>query len=136
MITETAIMQQIVPGKGADDGSASAVEPDRPEVVYTTCPSMEVAEAIGRALVEARLVACANVLPGMRSVYAWEGAIETGDEVVMILKTRRACVAEVVRAVEDRHPFDTPAVLSWPATGGSGPYIDWIAAETRDEDAA
>ena len=87
---------------------------ERAVFVYTTYPSIVEAEQAGRALVERRLCACVNILPGMVSYYWWQGTIERGDEVVMIIKTR-AGLAEAVRAaVKEMHSYTTPAILVIP----------------------
>src|SRR5437588_6253893 len=82
--------------------------------VYTTWPSIVEAEKAGRALVERRLCACVNILPGMVSLYWWQGAIERGDEVVMIIKTRALLGEEVCAAVKEMHSYSTPAILVLP----------------------
>ena len=106
---------------------------ERVVFVYTTYPGLVEAEESGRALVEARLAACVNILPGMVSVYRWEGAIERADEVVMLVKTR-ASLAEAVRAaVKERHPYTTPAVLVMPIESVDHSYLGWLLAETRDD---
>jgi periplasmic divalent cation tolerance protein len=103
---------------------------ERAVFVYTTYPSIVEAEQAGRALVERRLCACVNILPGMVSLYWWQGAIERGEEVVMIIKTR-ASLAEVVRkAVRQMHSYTTPAVLVIPIETVDPDYHAWIVAET------
>ena len=88
---------------------------ERAVFVYTTYPAIVEAERAGRALVERRLCACVNILPGMVSIYRWQGAVERGDEVVMIIKTR-ASLAEAVRAaVKEMHSYTTPAILVIPS---------------------
>ena len=104
---------------------------ERAVFVYTTFPSLVEAESTGRALVERRLCACVNILPGMVSLYWWQGAIERGDEVVMIIKTR-ASLAEAVRgAIKQMHSYKTPAILVLPIENVDPDYHAWIAAETR-----
>lgn len=101
-----------------------------PVFVYMTAGSLEEAERIGRALVEERLAACVNILPGMVSVYRWQGAVERAEEVVLIAKTRRSgfdALAERVRAL---HSYDVPCIVELPLGRGDAPYLDWIAAET------
>jgi periplasmic divalent cation tolerance protein len=98
--------------------------------VYTTWPDAAAAEAVGRELVADKLAACVNILPGMISVYAWQGAIERAEEAVMIVKTRAALADAVVAAVRAAHPFATPAIVTLPAVGGDPAYLAWIAAET------
>jgi periplasmic divalent cation tolerance protein len=99
-------------------------------LVYTTWPRLMDAEQAGRAMVEAKLCACVNILPGMVSVYAWQGAIERAEEVVMILKTRKARLEALMEAVRAAHPYDTPAILELPAGLVDPRYAAWIAAET------
>jgi periplasmic divalent cation tolerance protein len=106
---------------------------ERAVFVYTTYPSIVEAEAAGRALVERRLCACVNILPGMVSLYWWQGAIERGDEVVMIIKTR-ADLAEAVRgAVREMHSYATPAILVLPIESVDPDYHAWIVNETQKE---
>jgi periplasmic divalent cation tolerance protein len=103
--------------------------------VYTTYPSIVEAEQAGRVLVERRLCACVNILPGMVSLYWWQGAIERGDEVVMIIKTR-ASLAEAVRAAVKRmHSYSTPAIVVLPIDSVDPDYNAWIVAETQEASA-
>jgi len=104
---------------------------ERAVFVYTTYPSLVEAERIGKAVLERRLAACVNILPGMISHYWWQGAIERGEEVVMVIKTR-AALAESVRAtVKAMHPYTVPATLVLPIAGGEPAYLDWLMAETE-----
>ena len=104
---------------------------ERAVFVYTTYPSIVEAEKAGRALVERRLCACVNILPGMVSVYWWQGKVERGEEVVMIIKTR-ASLAEAVRAaVKDMHSYTTPAFLVLPIESVDPAYEAWLMAETE-----
>src|SRR5271168_2487051 len=103
---------------------------ERAVFVYTTYPSIVEAEQAGRTLVERRLCACVNILPGMVSLYWWQGAIERGEEAVMIIKTR-ASLAEAVRgAVKELHPYKTPAILVVPLESVDPDYHAWIVKET------
>ena len=103
---------------------------ERAVFVYTTYPSVVEAEKAGRALIERTLAACVNILPGMVSLYRWQGAIERGEEAVMIIKTR-ASLAEAVQAtVKELHSYDTPAILVLPIEGGEVGYLGWLMAET------
>src|SRR5580704_6109009 len=106
---------------------------ERAILVYTTYPSVVEAERAGRAIVERRLAACVNILPGMVSHYWWQGALERGEEAVMIFKTR-ACLAEKLRAaVKASHSYTTPSILVLPIGGGDPDYLRWIFAETETE---
>jgi periplasmic divalent cation tolerance protein len=104
---------------------------ERAVLVYTTYPSIVEAERAGRAIVERRLAACVNILPGMVSHYWWQGAIERGEEVVMIVKTRASLAAAVGKAVKEAHSYTTPAILVLPVESVDAAYHAWIVAETE-----
>ena len=104
---------------------------ERAVIVYTTYPSLVEAERIGKAVLEKRLAACVNILPGMISHYWWQGAIERGEEVVMIIKTRASLAERVQAAVKELHSYDTPAILVLPIEGGEAGYLEWMMAETE-----
>ncbi|HEX5509078.1 MAG TPA: divalent-cation tolerance protein CutA [Pseudolabrys sp.] len=104
---------------------------ERAVLLYTTYPSIVEAEQAGRLIVEKRLAACVNILPGMISHYWWEGKIERGEETVMIIKTR-ASLAEAVRAaVKEKHAYTTPAILVLPVESVDPAYHKWIVEETN-----
>ena len=103
---------------------------ERPILVYTTFPDEATALAIGERLVTEKLAACVNVIPGMRSVYAWKGAVERGDEVVGIVKTRESLAEAVRAALKERHPYETPIILFLAVSGGDQSTLDWLTAET------
>src|SRR5580698_753832 len=105
---------------------------ERAVFVYTTYPSVVEAEQAGRALVERRLCACVNILPGMVSLYWWQGAIERGNEVVMIIKTRATLTEPVRAAVRKMHSYTTPAILVIPVESVDPDYHAWIVAETQE----
>jgi periplasmic divalent cation tolerance protein len=104
---------------------------ERVVFVYTTYPSIVEAEQAGRELVQRRLCACVNILPGMVSLYWWEGAIERGEEAVMIVKTRAALAEAVREAVRQLHSYTTPAILVLPIESVDPDYKDWLMAETE-----
>ena len=99
-------------------------------IVYSTVGSREQALAIGRTLVAERLAACANVLDGMTSVYHWQGTMQEDREAILILKTRASLVERVIERVRQLHPYECPAILSWPIASGSTPYLQWLADQT------
>jgi periplasmic divalent cation tolerance protein len=101
--------------------------------VYTTYPSLVEAERAGRTLVERRLAACVNILPGMVSLYWWQGAIERGEEVVMIIKTRATLAEQVRAAVKEMHSYTTPAILVLPVETVDADYHAWLIAETEKQ---
>jgi periplasmic divalent cation tolerance protein len=106
---------------------------DRPLLVYTTFPDVDIALSTGEGLVRDRLIACINVLPGMRSVYAWKGGIERGQEAVAILKTVKGLQDRVHQALKERHPYETPVILFIEPTGADAATLDWLIAETAGD---
>jgi periplasmic divalent cation tolerance protein len=107
---------------------------ERAVFVYTTYPSIVEAEQAGRALVERRLCACVNILPAMISIYWWQGKIDRGDEVVMIIKTRASLAEPVRAAVKQMHSYSTPAILILPVENVDADYHAWIVAETQGKE--
>ena len=106
---------------------------ERAVFVYTTYPSIVEAEQAGRTLVERRLAACVNILPGMVSYYWWEGTVERGDEIVMIIKTRASLADAVRAAVRQMHSYTTPAILVIPVEAVDPDYHAWIVKEAQGE---
>jgi len=104
---------------------------ERAVFVYTTHPSLVEAERTAKAVLEKRLAACVNILPGMISHYWWQGAIERAEEVVMIIKTRATLAGRVQAAVKEMHSYDTPAILVLPVEGGEPGYLEWMMKETE-----
>jgi periplasmic divalent cation tolerance protein len=98
--------------------------------LYITAPSSEVAARIGRALVEERLAACVNIIPGMQSIYRWQDKIEAVTEVVIIAKSRAALFDEIEKRIREMHPYDCPCIVAWPIEIGHQPYLGWLAQET------
>src|SRR5690606_4089185 len=98
--------------------------------VYMTAASVEEARRIGRALVEERLAACVNLIEGLRSIYRWEGAIEEGNEVVMIAKTTAGRLGSLIERVRALHSYSVPCVVALPIEAGNPAFMNWIVAET------
>ena len=98
--------------------------------VFVTCPNCRVAETIGRALVEERLAACANIIPGLTSIYRWQGKICRDPEVLVLLKTRRSCFQKLARRVRALHPYAVPAIVALPVAVGSPAYLAWVLEST------
>jgi len=103
---------------------------ERAVLVYTTWPSIVEAEQAGRAIVERRLAACVNILPGMISHYWWDGKIERAEEAVMIVKTRAALADAVRVAVKELHSYQTPSFMVLPVDSVDADYQAWIVKET------
>jgi periplasmic divalent cation tolerance protein len=104
---------------------------ERAVLVYTTWPSIVEAEQAGHVIVEKRLAACVNILPGMISHYWWEGKIERAEEVVMLVKTRAALAEGVRQAVKAAHSYETPAIMVLPVESVDADYYRWILEETE-----
>ncbi len=100
-------------------------------VAFATAPDETVAARIAHALVDERLAACANLVPGVRSIYRFRGVVEDEREVLLVIKTcadRIDALAERLRAL---HPHEVPELVVLPVTGGLAPYLAWVRAETR-----
>lgn len=109
---------------------------DLPEVVTPVCvalvstPDAESAEALGRTVVGEGLAACANVVPGVTSVYRWQGEVRCEAESLVILKTTDARAGDLARRVVELHPYDVPEVVVMEVQGGHEPYLEWVRRET------
>ncbi len=93
------------------------MENDKAVLVYSTFPAVETAESVGGHLVDAGLAACVNILPGMVSIYRWEGKRQRETEVVMIIKTRASLAERVVEETRKRHPYENPSLMVLPVEG-------------------
>ena len=100
-------------------------------LLYVTTPSREVAQSIAHILVEEKLAACVNILGDIQSIYRWEGKIETGAEVALLVKTTAQRVDAVISRITALHPHECPAILQLPIEGGFAPFMDWIKANTN-----
>ncbi len=96
-------------------------------VALVTAPSGEVGAEIARSLLERELAACVNIVPALKSLYLWEGELCADEEVLLLIKTKRAtCEEAVMDAVRDLHPYDVPEIIALPIVAGSGDYLAWI----------
>jgi periplasmic divalent cation tolerance protein len=107
---------------GADDVS----------VVLVTAPDASAAEALARALVEERLAACVNLLPGVTSIYRWKDAVERATEVLMVIKVTTGGFDRLRARVVELHPYDAPEVLELPIRDGDERYLDWVRESVGD----
>ena len=104
---------------------------DAARVVLITAPDLETARKLARELVEARAAACANIVPGLTSIYRWQGAVQEDAEALLVLKTTRARFEALRDRILALHPYQVPEVLALPVEAGSARYLGWIADETR-----
>lgn len=102
------------------------------KLVYSTFPSLAAAEAAARHLVEQRLAACGNILPGLISFYEWQGSLERAQEVVLLLKTRAGQVEALMGALRALHPYEVPAILVLDVEAADAPFAAWVRAQTWD----
>ena len=100
-------------------------------IVLVTAPDLKTARALAKAALSARLIACANLVPKIESHYWWQGKIESGTEVLLVLKTTKARLAALEKLILARHPYDTPEFLVLSPGAGSKKYLDWLAASCR-----
>jgi periplasmic divalent cation tolerance protein len=95
-----------------------------------TAPNRATARTIARGLVEARLAACVNVIPGVTSHYSWKGRLHCDSEILLVAKTRAALLREIIKFVRRRHPAEVPEIVALPISGGDKPYLDWLRCAT------
>ena len=114
------------PRAGGSGGMADEVS-----VVYITVPSKDVGRNIASELLNARLVACVNMIPAVESMYRWEGEVQTDEELLLMAKTRSALVNDIAKRVTDLHPYDLPEVIAAPIAGGLQGYLDWVVSSTK-----
>jgi periplasmic divalent cation tolerance protein len=100
-------------------------------LVLVTAPDLKTARALAKAALQAKLVACANLIPKVESHYWWQDKLESSAEVLMVLKTPRIRLAALEKLILAKHPYDTPEFLALPLNAGNGKYLDWLAASCR-----
>lgn len=103
---------------------------DTPQWLYVTTQDKTSAQSIARTLVSERLAACANVLGQMQSFYWWDGEVQEGDEVALVLKTKRSLVDRATARIKTLHSADCPCVVALDIQGGNADFLDWIVKET------
>jgi periplasmic divalent cation tolerance protein len=105
-------------------------------ICFSTCPDRDTASRIADALVQERLAACVNIVPGLQSVYRWRGAIERSDETLLLAKTTRDGVQALSARLAELHPHELPEVVAVEVAGGLSAYLDWVAEQVADGEAA
>lgn len=98
-------------------------------VVLSTCDSEEKASELARALVEQRVAACVNIVPGARSIYRWQGKIEDAAEWMLVIKSRRDLFEKLRQAILRMHSYEVPEVIALPVVDGSEAYLEWLDRE-------
>jgi len=100
-------------------------------ITFTTCKDARQAKAIGRALVKEKLAACVNLVPGVTSIYTWEGRTEEASEVLLLIKSRSALSKKLVSRIRALHSYEVPEVVTLPITSGNPAYLRWVRESTR-----
>ena len=118
---------------GADADTAPARGARDVVTVLMTAPGIAEAEEVVRRLVEERLTACGNILPGAVSIYQWEGEVHRDEESVVILKTVRDLLPRMLQRAEQLHPYDVPELLVLDVVDGAGAYLEWVRRECSAE---
>jgi periplasmic divalent cation tolerance protein len=101
-------------------------------MAFVTVPNEELGKKLARGLLEKKLVACVNIIPGVKSLYEWEGKIEEDQELLLMIKTRTSLVAQVAAYVKENHSYDVAEVISSPIDQGNTPYLEWISKVVPD----
>ena len=99
-------------------------------VLLVTAPDLTVARMLARAALEQKLVACANLVPRIESHYWWQGKLESSQEVLLVLKSRKPLLPRLEELIQKLHPYDTPEIIALPLAAGSRRYLDWLRHET------
>ena len=100
-------------------------------IIYITASSMKEAEIIGRDIVSKRLAACVNIIDNMKSIYHWQGKIETGKEIIVIAKTKNELINELIENVKTLHSYECPCIVAFPIIAGNEAFLQWIRDETK-----
>ncbi len=100
-------------------------------LVFNTCPDDKTARRIARALVERRLAACVNIIPGLTSIYTWKGAVEEAEERLLLIKTRQGAYRQLEETLQELHPYELPEIVAVPIGMGLPPYLRWIEEHVR-----
>lgn len=100
-------------------------------VVFCTCPDEKVARELARRLVEQKLAACVNILPEIRSIYRWQGAVSDDGESLMVIKTSRSAWGRLENWLSRNHPYDLPELIAMPVDKGLPAYLEWVVQESE-----
>lgn len=100
-------------------------------VIFITTSDEQEAQAISKMLLEKRLIACANIVPKVNSMFWWQGVLKSEDESMLVLKTRADLLDKIVDEVKSAHSYDVPEVIALPIIGGNEDYLKWIGDETK-----
>lgn len=105
-----------------------------PLLVITNLPDQDSAARVAKSLIDSRLAACVNILAPCTSVYRWQGQIETAAEIPLLIKTLAVHYSKVEAAIRKLHPYELPEIIAVPLSAGLPEYLDWVAAETHNQE--
>jgi len=100
-------------------------------ILMTTFPDLEQAKQVAKTIVTNKLAACINILPKMTSIYQWQGNLEEGEELMLVIKTEVDCIDKLQKTILEMHPYELPEIVVVPIVGGHTPYLDWIGESVR-----
>jgi periplasmic divalent cation tolerance protein len=101
-------------------------------IVFSTCATRDEAERIAKAIVEDGLAACVQLLPPMRSVYRWQGAVQQSEEILLLIKTTETRFPQLENRIEELHSYDTPEIIAVPVIAGAQKYLTWLQDATQN----
>jgi periplasmic divalent cation tolerance protein len=108
------------------DAAPQAAAPEDVELVLVTAPDVDVARSLARELVDSRLAACVNVVPGLHSIYRYQGSVHEDAEVLLLVKTCASRAGDLDAFLGERHPYDLPELVRIPVPDGNLAYLDWV----------
>ncbi|KXJ69708.1 hypothetical protein RP20_CCG026054 [Aedes albopictus] len=119
----------------SSDSAAPKYEPGTHSIAYVTTPNANSAKELARKLIEHKLAACVNIIPGLTSIYQWEGKMNEDQEILLMIKTRTSRVDELSKFVRENHPYSVAEVITVPIENGNPPYLDWLSKTVSAEGA-
>ncbi|XP_062702139.1 divalent-cation tolerance protein CutA isoform X3 [Aedes albopictus] len=119
----------------SSDSAAEKYQPGTHSIAYVTTPNANSAKELARKLIEHKLAACVNIIPGLTSIYQWEGKMNEDQEILLMIKTRTSRVDELSKFVRENHPYSVAEVITVPIENGNPPYLDWLSKTVSAEGA-
>jgi periplasmic divalent cation tolerance protein len=100
-------------------------------VLFVTAASSQEAENIAQSIIKEKLAACVNIINGVKSLFWWEGKIDAAEELLLVIKTRRSCIPELIPLIKSQHSYTVPEIIALPILAGNSDYLEWIYESTR-----